>query len=121
MIEQQRFSNANDAEDAITTWVAHYNYKRTHQGIGGLLVPAERFHGQADHVLSVVSKGIDVSVDHCYSVGDVERSMMNLLLSPDGTLTFYILGRPVFFTGGDHDRQAQFRGNSRSDQCPQDS
>ncbi len=121
LIEQRRFSNANDAEDAITTWVDHYNYKRAHQGIGGFLVPAERFHGQADQVLSAVSKGIDVSADHCYSVGDVERSMMNLLLSPDGTLTFYILGQPVFFTGGDHARQAQFRGSSRCDQGPQDS
>ena len=121
LMKQQRFSNANDAEGAITTWVDHYNYKRAHQGIGGLLVPAERFHGQADQVLSAVSKGIDVSADCCYSVGDVERSMMNLLLSPDGTLTFYILGQPVFFTGGDHDRQAQFRGSSRCDQDPQDS
>ena len=121
LIEQLRFSNTNDAEDAFSTWVGHYNYKRSHQGIGGLLVPAERFHGQADQVLSAVSKGIDVSANHCYSAGNVERSMMNLSLSPDGTLVFYIMGQPVFFTGGDHDRQVQFRRSSRCDQSPQDS
>jgi len=96
VLDQRHFSNMHEAESAIGSWVYSYNYKRTHQGIGGLVVPAERFHGQADEVLSAVAKGIDVSADPCYSFCATERSMMNLVLSPDGKLTLYILGRPIF-------------------------
>ena len=31
--------------------VESYNHQRTHQGIGGVLVPADRFYGRADRVL----------------------------------------------------------------------
>ena len=102
VLDQQHFSNMHEAQAAIDSWVYSYNYKRTHQGIGGLVVPAERFHGQADEVLSAVAKGIDVSADACYSLCATERSMMNLVLSPDGKLTLYILGRPIFLTGAEH-------------------
>ena len=87
---------------AIDNWVYNYNYKRAHQGIGGLVVPAERFHGQADYVLAAVSKGIDVCADHCYSFRGIECSMINLVLSPDGKLTLYLLGQPILLTGGEH-------------------
>ncbi len=61
VLDQHQFYNMHEAEAAMSSWVYSYNYKRTHQGIGGLVVPAERFHGQADEVLSAVSKGIDIS------------------------------------------------------------
>jgi len=109
VLDQQHFSNMHEAESAIGSWVYSYNYKRTHQGIGGLVVPAERFHGQADEVLSAVSKGVDVSADPCYSFCATERSMMNLMLSPDGKLTLYILGRPIFLTGTEHVAETQPR------------
>jgi hypothetical protein len=76
----------DETEAAIGNWLYNYNYKSTHQGIGGLVVPAERFHGQADQVLAAVAKGIDVSTDYCYSFCGTDRSMINLALSPDGKL-----------------------------------
>jgi transposase InsO family protein len=115
LIEQQHFSTANDARAAIENWVYHYNYKRTHQGIGGLVVPAERFHGQADQVLAAVAKGIDVGADHCYSFGDIQRSMINLVLHPDGKLTLYLLGQPIISTGGAHVPETDPRGGRRRD------
>lgn len=115
LIDQQRFSTVDDARAAIDHWVYHYNYKRTHQGIGGLVVPAERFHGQADQVLAAVAKGIDVGADHCYSFGDIDRSMINLVLNPDGKLTLYLLGRPILSTGGEHVRETDPRGSRHGD------
>ena len=115
LIAQQHFSNVDDAQAAIGNWVYNYNYKRTHQGIGGLVVPAERFHGQADQVLADVSKGIDVSANHCYSFCGIERSMINLVLSPDGKLTLYLLGQPILLTGGEHVPETQSRASRRSD------
>ena len=81
LIDQQHFSNVHDARAAIDNWVHNYNDKRTHQGIGGLVVPAERFNGQADQVLAAMSKGIDVGADHRESFCGIERSMINLVLA----------------------------------------
>jgi len=114
LIEQQHFSNVHDAQAAIQDWVCNYNYKRPHQGIGGLVVPAERFHGQADDVLAAMSKGIDVCADHCYSLRGIERSIINLVLDPDGKLTLYLLGQPILLTGGEHVTETKPRGGRRS-------
>ena len=121
LIDQQHFSNLHQAEVALSHWVYNYNYQRTHQGIGGFVVPAERFHGQADQVQAAMEQGIDVSSDHCYSFCGIERSMINLVLGPDGELTLYILGRPIFLTGGAYVNQVQPRASSDRDQGAQDS
>ena len=100
LIDQHHFSNLHEADTVIGNWVEHYNYQRTHQGIGGLLVPAERFHGQAAQVLSSIGQGIAVSGCHDYAFSGIERSIMNLVLDLDGKLTLYILGQPMPLTGG---------------------
>jgi putative transposase len=96
LFRQKHFSTLEQASSALEQWVDHYNFKRPHQGIGGLLVPAERFHGQADKVLDQIAKNCDVTSQ----VHGVERSIANLVLSPDGTITFYILGQPIMVKGG---------------------
>jgi transposase InsO family protein len=115
LIDQQHFSNVHDAQAAIEHWVYNYNYKRTHQGIGGMVVPAERFHGQADQILAAMAEGIDVGTDHCYSFRGIQRSMINLVLNPDGKLTLYLLGQPIFLTGGEHVTETEPRGSRFSD------
>lgn len=107
LIDQQHFANLHESETAIGNWVEHYNYKRTHQGIGGFLVPAERFHGQAKQVLAAVGKGVDVTDHFCYTLSGIERSIMNLALNPDGEVRLYILGQPIMLTGGTNDTTAQ--------------
>jgi len=96
LFRQKRFSTLEQASSALEQWVEHYNFKRPHQGIGGLLVPAERFHGQADKVLDQIAKNCDVTSQ----VQGVERSIANLVLAPDGTITLYILGQQVMIKGG---------------------
>ncbi|MCF6245930.1 MAG: hypothetical protein L3J69_01085 [Desulfobacula sp.] len=78
----------------------NYNYQRTHQGIGGLLVPAERFHGQADQVLSNLGQGVDITKGNF----DIERSIFNLVLNSHGDLTFYLMGKAIRLTGGNDGR-----------------
>jgi|SRR3989339_295990 len=92
LLKQYHFLTAQEAGSAIEKWVNAYNYRRTHQGIGGLLVPAERFHGQADQVLSELNQGIDTTKENSYSV---DRSIFNLVLTPQGAMTFYIMGKPI--------------------------
>lgn len=98
LLRQQYFLSAQEARAAVEQWVNNYNYHRTHQGIGGLLVPAERFHGQADQVLSNLSQGVDITKKNQYSGFD--RSILNLVLDSQGELTFYLMGKPIQLTGG---------------------
>lgn len=98
LFDQKHFSTVHEAGSAVDRWVDHYNNQRPHQGLGGLLVPAERFHGQAEKVLDDIAKGCDVTGQ----TGHIERSIVNLVLAPDGKIILYLLGQPVVVKGGCH-------------------
>lgn len=51
LIDRVEFRNFLDAKAQISRWVDDFNHQRTHQGLGGVLVPADRFYGRADRVL----------------------------------------------------------------------
>jgi transposase InsO family protein len=92
------FATAHQACEAVGKWVEHFNYERPHQGLGGLLTPAERFHGKAEKVLDEIASGCEVTGQS----GCVERSIFNVVLAGDGSITVYLLGRPVVVAQGVH-------------------
>jgi len=98
LIRRQEFKGVKEAEEAIKQWVEIHNYKRTHQGLGGLLVPADRFHGRVDAVLEALSKKIDPEGQIGYDGIDISRSLMNLVLEPEGMVRLYILGHRINLT-----------------------
>jgi transposase InsO family protein len=57
-VEQIEFMDLTDAARGIGRWVEHYNHRRTHHGLGGLLVPADRFYGIAEQSLQRIEKGL---------------------------------------------------------------
>jgi hypothetical protein len=59
------------------------------------LVPADRFRGLTDLVLSNVGRGLDLSSRHWYCFGGVERSIINLTADSEGKVTLYLLGQPI--------------------------
>jgi transposase InsO family protein len=95
LLKHEHFSSFEEALAAITGWVFHYNYERTHQGLGGLLVPADRFHGLTDLILSNLGKEIDFSHSNWYGFRGIERSMINLTADSEGKVTLYLLGQPI--------------------------
>jgi len=95
LIRRQEFKGVEEAEEAIKKWVETHNYKRTHQGLGGLLVPADRFHGRVDAVVKSLFKKIDPETQIAYDGADISRSLMNLVLEPEGRMRLYVLGNPV--------------------------
>ena len=95
LLEHEHFSGVQEAKAAISGWVFHYNYERTHQGLGGLLVPADRLHGLTDQVLSNLEKGVDLSNSYVYALCGIERSIMNLAVDSEGKVTLYLLGQPI--------------------------
>ena len=56
-LRQQEFMDLTDASRAIGCWVDHYNHSRTHHGLGGLLVPADRFYGLVEQTLRRIEQG----------------------------------------------------------------
>jgi putative transposase len=98
LLTKQRFSSVGDAQTAVNDWVEQYNYHRSHQGIGGLLAPAERFHGRASQVLDKIEKSIDITRDN----GIVSRRCLaSLVMASDGGLEFCVMGRPITLYGGE--------------------
>ncbi len=100
LLKTHHFLTLQEAKTAVKKWVHNYNYQRTHQGIGGMLVPAERFHGQAEQILSNLKQGVDITKKNPYSSFGIERSILNLVVGSHGELTFYLMGKPVHLTGG---------------------
>lgn len=91
LFRRQHFSSHGHAVAGIEEWVEHYNYKRPHQGIGGFLVPAERFHGQADKVLDKIIRGVKIPEESdC-----ITRDILSVNVSPDGKIMLNILGHSM--------------------------
>ena len=57
-VEQTEFMDLTDAARGIARWVDHYNHRRTHHGLGGLLVPADRYYGVAEQTLKRIEQGL---------------------------------------------------------------
>jgi len=96
LFKQEHFSTVQEGFSALRRWVDHYNHRRPHEGLGGFLVPAERFHGLAERVLEEVARGDKVS----NPMGDVDRSLLNVVLGADGSISLYVLGRTLELKGG---------------------
>jgi transposase InsO family protein len=103
LLRREQFASMAEALAALSQWVESFNYKRTHQGLGGFLVPADRFHGKVEQVLKSISEGLDPDGQSCYSLGGISRSLINLILEPEGGVFLYILGRPIKLFGGGHE------------------
>jgi putative transposase len=119
LIGRKAFCSVNEAQGALGQWVETYNYQRTHQGLGGLLVPADRFHGRVKEVLKRISDGLDPATDSCYARQEVARSLVNVVLEPEGGVRLYVLGQPIKLFGGDHGREVDPAGGRVSDPSPQ--
>lgn len=96
LFKQQQFSTLGHAVTGVEEWVDHYNYHRPHQGIGGVLTPGERFHGQTRTVLDKISKGVNLEQEN----SPVNRSLLNIIRTDDGQIILNVLGQSLVFQGG---------------------
>lgn len=105
LLRRQHFDSVSEAEDAIDKWVDNYNYQRTHQGLGGLLVPADRFHGRTVQVSRAIAEQLDPSLETCYDSTGISRNLCNVMLHPDGTIRLYLFGQLLTILGGKDGRR----------------
>jgi transposase InsO family protein len=57
LFDVDTFFDLHQAKRQLDAWVSFYNLRRTHHALGGLLVPADRYFGRADEVLSAIEMG----------------------------------------------------------------
>lgn len=91
LIRVREFNGVEDAREAIREWVWRYNYHRVHQGLDGLCVPADRFHGWLEEVERSMSKMVEEGI----SLAERDISLFNIRLV-GGNLRLTILGRQVY-------------------------
>lgn len=53
----QRFADVASMTQRLATHIDFYNHRRTHQSLGGILVPADRYFGRAEQILSRIEAG----------------------------------------------------------------
>jgi len=57
LFDVETFFDLHQAKLRLDAWVSFYNLRRTHHALGGLLVPADRYFGRADEVLTAIEGG----------------------------------------------------------------
>lgn len=88
------FADLGDARQKVATWVRTYNLERVHEGLGGLLVPADRFFGRVDEVLAQIEHGEPVASP----ATTLETRALELfrVLSRGGRPELWLLGERVW-------------------------
>lgn len=88
LIRIVEFRNLEHAREEIEKWIEEYNLHRTHQGLGDVLVPADRFFGRADKVIKMIQQGGVVGKE----IDMEEIPVLSLSLKKD-SLELRILGK----------------------------
>jgi transposase InsO family protein len=89
LFDVQRFCDIADMKRSLASHLHWYNHGRTHQALGGLLVPADRYYGRAAEVLAQIasgSYGTDAKdelclKDRCMSLFSVTQEQGEIIVS----------------------------------------
>ncbi len=93
LIRQVEFKSIAEAREKIREWMWRYNYHRVHQGLDGLCVPADRFHGWLEEIergmSELMENGVDLTCRHI--------NLFNISLE-QSKITLTIMGRKIYIT-----------------------
>ena len=94
LVRQIEFVDLSDALRQVASWVRFYNYKRPHHALGGILVPADRFHGWQDETMRRLEAGQDVEATDLRST-DGRALEVFKVVSVAGQPSVYLMGNKV--------------------------
>jgi len=95
LIRQVEFTDLADAQRQVRRWVQFYNYRRTHHGLGGLLVPADRFHGWEQETLKRIEQGHGADFQDLLNPDERGLELFKVV-SVGGQPAVYLMGSKVF-------------------------
>lgn len=95
LIRKVEFTDLADAHRQVVRWVQFYNYQRPHHGLGGILVPADRFHGWHEETLKRIEQGN--GADYQDLLNPEQRSLeLFKVISQGGQAAVYLMGKKVY-------------------------
>ncbi len=94
-VEQHEFMDLTDAARGIGHWVEHYNHQRTHHGLGGLLVPADRYYGLAEQTLRRIERGLGADSPELTNPDNRSLDLFRVV-SCGGKPQIWLMGERVF-------------------------
>jgi len=94
LTRQVALDDLADARRQVARWVEFYNYKRTHHALGGLLVPADRFHGFEEETLKRIEQGHGADLDDLLSPKGRGLELFKVI-SVGGQPSVYLMRRKV--------------------------
>jgi transposase InsO family protein len=95
LLQEEEFADVADARQKIPRWIRFYNLERPHQGLGGLLVPADRYWGRVAEVLAQLERGEPVVAPEPSSP-DVRTLDMFRVVSRNGQPEIWLMGLRVW-------------------------
>lgn len=120
LFRQVQFGSVAEAEAAIGEWVEGYNHRRTHQGLGGYLVPADRFHGRVAEVEQAIAQRLDPESELGDGGEGIGRSVLNVVWQPQGRMSLWVMGQRVATWGGRDGGETNGGGGGDADTGAQD-
>lgn len=95
LVRRVEFADRDDAIRQIGAWVKHYNFQRTHQALGGLLVPADRFLGCVEESLRRIEAGHGGSPLDLLAPESRGLEFFKVV-SVDGNPSVYLMGKKIY-------------------------
>lgn len=93
LLDRVTFPDVGELRRRLGPHFQWYNHHRTHHALGGLLVPADRYHGRADEVLARIETGGAVSDPLDLAVRTLE---LFRVVSHKGRPEIWLMGRKIF-------------------------
>jgi transposase InsO family protein len=103
-LETSVFLDLEDARRRVGLYIDHYNFHRTHQGIGGL-VPADRFFGAAPEVLSTLKARVAKNALELARKGVPKRPFYVTGQAGGKAFSVHAEGERVILTRGEGERE----------------
>lgn len=95
LLSRLELADVADGRLEVARWAHGYNYERVHEGLGGLLVPADRYFGRVDEVLAQLERGEPVVVPGPLSP-DARALELFRVVSRGGRPELWLLGERVW-------------------------
>ena len=97
LLDRVTFPDVGELRRRLGHHFAWYNHHRTHHALGGLLVPADRYHGRVEEVMARVEAGAGVS-----DPLDVATRTLELfrVVSHRGRPEVWLMGQKIFAAPG---------------------
>ena len=95
LVRQIEFRDLADAAHQIEKWVHYYNFARTHHGLGGILVPADRFFGCVEEMMRRINAGQAGSPLDLIATSERRLELFKIISRGDQP-EIYLMGKKIF-------------------------